>query len=305
MTCEGTAVPDESLYTLHSEPTAQRPVLVHSFQGFLDAGGAPTLAADHMLATLEHRLIATFDSDAFLDYRARRPRLTFVRDHYANADIPQIRLYEVSDTNGEPFLLLVGPEPDYRWQAFTAAVIDLVEKLDVRLVVSLGAIPWPISHTRPAQLTAHATDASMVEGFTPWVDQIEVPGHVSGLLELRLGETGHPAMGYVVHVPQYLAQFQYPRSAMALLDAVSQATGLSLPSAALESAAVQADAEIAEHLTQSPELAQVVNALEQQHDALAGNRELLPGPTVTPIPSADEIAAQVEAFLAEQSGDAQ
>jgi predicted ATP-grasp superfamily ATP-dependent carboligase len=290
----------DPLYTIHSEPTAQRPVLIHSFQGFLDAGGAPTLAADHLLATLEHRLVATFDSDSFLDYRARRPRLTFVRDHYANAAIPQINLYEVKDTNGTPFLLLVGPEPDYRWQAFISAVTDLVDQLGVRLVVSLGAIPWPISHTRPAQLTAHATDPAMVSSFTPWVDQIEVPGHVSGLLELHLGETGHSAMGYVVHVPQYLAQFQYPRSAMALLDSVSQATGLSLPSGALEPAAVQADSEITEHLSTSPELAQVVSNLEQQYDAMANGRELLPGPTVTPIPSADEIAAQVEAFLAEQ-----
>ncbi len=290
----------EPLYTIHSEPTAQRPVLIHSFQGFLDAGGAPSLAAGQLLETLEHRLIATFDSDAFLDYRARRPRLTFVRDHYANVDVPQLSLYEVRDANGVEFLLLVGPEPDYRWQAFTAAVTELVEELGVRLVVSLGAIPWPISHTRPAQLTAHATDPAMVAGFTSWVDQIEVPGHVSGLLELRLGESGHQAMGYVVHVPQYLAQFQYPRSAMALLDAVSQATGLAFPSGELEAAAVQADAEIEQHLQNSPELAQVVSALEQQHDALAGGRQLLPGPTVTPIPSADEIAAQVEAFLAEQ-----
>jgi len=293
----------DPLYTMHSSPTAQRPVLIHSFQGFLDAGGAPSVAAEHLLATLEHRLVATFDSDAFIDYRARRPRLTFLRDHYANVAIPQISLYEVIDADGTPFLLLVGPEPDYRWQAFTSAVAELVEQLDVRLVVSMGAIPWPISHTRPAQLTAHATDPSMVAGFTPWVDQIEVPGHVSGLLELRLGEAGHPAMGYVVHVPQYLAQFQYPRSAMALLDAVAAATGLSLPTAALEPAAAQADAEVNQHMANTPELAQVVAALEQQHDAIAGGRQLLAGPSVTPIPSADEIAAQVEAFLAEQVGD--
>jgi len=296
-------VTTDPLYTIHSTPQAERPVLVHSFQGFLDAGGAPTIAADYLLEHFEHRLIATFESDSFLDYRARRPRLTFVRDHFANADIPQIRLYEVLDADQQPFLLLVGPEPDYRWQAFTAAVTELVEQLGVRLVVSLGAIPWPISHTRPAQLTAHATDPAMVSSFTPWVDQIEVPGHVSGLLELRLGESGHAAMGYVVHVPQYLAQFQYPRSAMALIEAVAKAGGLSLPTNELEPAAATADAEIAQHMQNSPELQQVVQALEQQHDAIAAGRgEITRGPA-TEIPSADEIAAQVEAFLAEQVGD--
>jgi proteasome assembly chaperone (PAC2) family protein len=287
-------------------PELGRPVLIHDLTGFVDAGGGARLAAAQLLAGLEHEVLAEFDVDVLVDYRARRPPMTFVRDHFESVEMPTLNIYSMRDAAGTPFLLLTGPEPDFQWERYSAAVERLVRRLDVRLTVAVAAIPWPAPHTRPLALTAHATDPALVAGQPNWVDTITVPGSAAGLVQLRLGQAGHTAMGFAVHVPHYLAQVEYPEAAAALLDAVAGATGLRLPTAELHEAAQRTRAEVDEQLADSPENAAAVRALEEQYDAVMrsqGPGGLLGGGPVTGLavmPSADEIAAEFERFLADQ-----
>lgn len=297
--------PDD-LFTLHQDVSfTERPVLLHAFSGFVDAGAGVRLAADHLLTGLEHRLIATFDVDELLDYRARRPRMSYVVDHFASVEIPQIVLHEVIDVAGQQFLLLTGPEPDYQWLRFMRAVDMLVDRFDVRLAVGLSAIPWPIPHTRPLGITVHGSEPSLVAGHVSVLGEIEVPGHVGAMLELHLGERGVPSMGVTAQVPHYLVQFEFPRAATTLLGGVAGVTGLALPVADLEPAARQADAEVAQQLVGNDEFAAVVAALEQQYDQLAaltaGGSGGLADLTEADVPTGDEIAAQVELFLSSLS----
>jgi proteasome assembly chaperone (PAC2) family protein len=292
------------LYTLHDvRPTGDAPILLHNLTGFLDAGSAGRLAIEQVLESLDHRVLATFDIDVLYDYRARRPRMTFLSDHYEQVDLPELLLHEVFDAEGTPFLVLHGPEPDFGWQRFVASVISLVDRLDVSLTVGMHAVPWPAPHTRPIGVTAHATDRGLIADRTSWVGALEVPGHSAGLLELRLGETGHPAMGYTAHVPHYLAAVDHPRAAVTLLEAVMSSTGLSLPLDALREAATRADLEIAAQVAASPENTEAVHALEMQYDAFVDQRGLPLLDGDGELPSGDEIAAQVEQFLAQRDAD--
>lgn len=278
-------------------------VLVHNLAGFVDAGAAGRLAGESLLASLEHRVIATFDVDQLLDYRSRRPVMTFVRDHWESYDSPSLVLRLVHDASGRSFLLLTGPEPDHQWERFVAAVQGLVADLGVRLSIGLNAIPMAVPHTRPTGVTAHASRQELVAGFEPWVDQVQVPASVGSLLEFRLGEAGRDAMGFAVHVPHYLVQTEYPLATEALLDAVAGATGLDLPTAALRTAAERTRAEIDEQISGSEEVSAVVRALEAQYDAYAGSRgraTLLSAERN--LPTADELGAELEQFLAEQDG---
>jgi hypothetical protein len=305
---------DRPLVTWHGDasPTPGRRVLVHAFTGFLDAGGA-TAMASRLLQAREPRLLATFDIDQVLDYRARRPILTFVTDHFAAVDMPQIALHEVTDAAGTPFLLLTGPEPDYQWQRFSDAVLEIVRATGTELTVGLSAIPWPAPHTRPLGVTLHGNVPSLVSSPHALAGNIQVPGHIGGLLELRLGEAGEQAIGIATHVPHYLGQFEYPSAAITSLEALSGATGLVIPVDDLRAPASRAEGEIAQQLQNSEEFVTIVRALEQQYDQLAALRgtsagsassDLAPGGQV---PSGDEIAAQVEQFLADmhdrESGD--
>lgn len=297
----------EELFTIHREAEfAEPPVLVYAFAGFVDAGSGVRIAADHILATCQHRLLATFDVDELLDYRARRPRMTYVVDHFASVELPQLSLHEVTDGTGTPFLLLTGPEPDYQWQRFLAAVDLIAQRYGVRLAVGLSAIPWPIPHTRPLGLTVHGNEPSLVAGHVSVVGEVEVPGHVGAMLELHLGQHGFRSMGLTAQVPHYLVQFDFPRAASTLIAGVSAATGLVLPTAALEPSARQADADVAAQMQGNEEFATVVAALEQQYDQMmaieAGPSDGLGSITEAEILSGDEIAAQLEDFLSSLDG---
>jgi predicted ATP-grasp superfamily ATP-dependent carboligase len=277
------------------------PVLLHSFTGFIDAGNAGQLAAGHLLAVLEHRLLARFDVDQLFDYRARRPPMTFVEDHWEDYDVPRLDLHLVRDETGMPFLMLIGAEPDTQWERFTAAVLELVRRYQVRLSVGFHAIPMAVPHTRPIGVTSHATRQDLVAGRRLWVGRVQVPGNITGLLELRSGQAGLDAAGFAVHVPHYLSQTSYPDAAATLLQEVSRLTGLVLPAQPLLTAGEQVRAVIATQLAEQPEVAAVVSALEEQYDAFVGaeGRSLLIG-NDRPLPTGDELGAELERFLAEE-----
>jgi hypothetical protein len=291
------------LYDLAGElPELDTPVLVVAMTGFVDAAGAARVAADHLRAAGEPVTVADFDADQLYDYRARRPAMLFVEDHWESYDDPMIRVQALRDTAGTRFLLLDGPEPDVQWERFVAAVRGLCEQLDVRVSVGLNAIPMAVPHTRPLGVTAHASRRELIADHRPWLQRVQVPGSAAHLLEYRLGQAGRDAMGFAVHVPHYLAQTDYPAAAQTLLQAVSTATGLTLVTDALRSAADAVRADVDGQVERSDEVATVVRALEEQYDAYVAGRgsDLLSGES-GPMPTADELGAELERFLAEQT----
>ena len=278
-----------------------RPVLVHALGGFVDAGQAGRLAADHLLATLPHRVIVRFDVDQLYDYRARRPVMTFVEDHWESYEAPRLEISLVEDSIGTGFLMLTGPEPDVQWERFTAAVRRLVELFGVRLSVGVHAIPMAVPHTRPIGVTAHASRPELVAGAEAWVSRVQVPGHMAGLLEFRLGQAGLDAAGFAVHVPHYLAQTEYPDAAATLVESVAGISGLRLPVGDLRAAGEQVRAAVDAQVAESAEVAEVVRALEEQYDAFvaARGRSLLAKDS--PLPTAEELGAELERFLAQEN----
>ncbi|WP_086845459.1 proteasome assembly chaperone family protein, partial [Amycolatopsis kentuckyensis] len=257
--------PDD-LYEVDSDvPDLTGAVLLHHFEGFMDAGSAGRLLAEHLLGG-EHRVVARFDVDRLIDYRSRRPTMTYAVDHWEDYDAPELVVHLLHDADGTPFLLLSGPEPDHDWERFSAAVRNLVERWGVRLTAGFHGIPMGAPHTRPLGVTAHATRKDLVGDNQPLPNRLQVPGSLAALLEYRLGEWGHDAMGFAAHVPHYLAQSTYPAASLIVLDALSRATGLSLPEGELRAAADLADAEINRQVAESDEIADVVRALERQYD---------------------------------------
>jgi predicted ATP-grasp superfamily ATP-dependent carboligase len=279
----------------------ERPVLVHALSGFVDAGQAGRLAAEHLLATLPHRVLVRFDVDEVYDYRARRPVMTFVEDHWESYESPRLELSLVEDAVGTGFLMLTGPEPDLQWERFSLAVQRLVDRYAARLTVGVHAIPMAVPHTRPVGVTAHASRPELVAGHEPWVTRVQVPGHMAGLLEFRLGESGHDSAGFAVHVPHYLAQTEYPDAAATLVESVAEISKLRLPVGDLRAAGEQVRAAVEAQVAEQPEVAEVVRALEEQYDAFvaARGRSLLARDS--PLPTGEELGAELERFLAQEN----
>ena len=289
------------LYTVDEAVAATlanaHPVLITQLDGFVDAGQAGRLLSAHLLEHLEHEVLAEFDHDQLHDYRSRRPAMIFDTDRWKSYADLHLRLHRVVDEQGEVFLLLSGPEPDVQWERFSAALVQLVERLGVRLTVSVHGIPMAVPLTRPVTLTAHATDPALVQGYRSWIDRVEVPASFTGLLEFRLGQLDRKAMGFAAHVPHYLAQAAFPEAALTLTRSLNQATGLAVPLEALEKASAGNLADIAGEMASSGEVQELVSTLEQQYDAMRAEQQS------DPVPSAEEIAAEFEKFLADREKD--
>lgn len=274
--------------------------MVVALHGFLDAGSAGVSAASHLESLSEGKVVATFDVDQFHDYRARRPPVSFVQDHYERYDAPRLVVRVHRDSAGTPYLLLRGPEPDNRWEAFCEAVREVVEQIGVTRVVQVGAVPMAVPHTRPIAITPHANRPELLTTQSPWRGELRVPASAQALLELRLGEWGHDSLGYVAHVPHYLAQLDYPKAALALLEQVERGGRLTVDLTALRAQAEERELEISRYLEANAEVAAVVAGLEQQYDAFqqaeqSGANMLADD---EPLPTGEEIGRQFEQFLA-------
>jgi predicted ATP-grasp superfamily ATP-dependent carboligase len=274
-------------------------ILVH-LDGFMDAGAAGRLLTEHLLDTGDHETIATFDTDRLVDYRSRRPLMTFDKDHWSAYDTPKLELSLLTDAAGRPFLLLSGPEPDHEWELFTAAVRALADRLGTGTAINYFGVPMAIPHTRPLGVLAHGTRPGLATSRVKLPDKLQVPGSAASLLELRLGEAGRDAIGFAVQVPHYLSQAAYPTAALALLQAVREVTGLDLSDGTLREAEEQTNSLIARQVAESTEVADLVSGLEQQWDAANEHRGENLLAEDEEMPTADELAAQFEQFLAEQ-----
>ncbi|HEV7195958.1 MAG TPA: PAC2 family protein [Pedococcus sp.] len=280
-------------------------VMVVALGGFMDAGQTQRILTEHLLATGESTVVASFDVDQLIDYRSRRPVMVFDSNRWTSYDDPCLALHRLVDREGTPFFLLTGPEPDFQWERMSEAVRQLVSVLGVNLVVSAHGIPMAVPHTRPIGLTAHATDPRLIPVQDNPFGRVEVPGSLSALIELRLGESGKDAIGFAIHVPHYLAQAEFADGAVTALNAIIAATGLNLPIDDLIAQAGLNRAEIAREVEGSEEVSQVIAALERQYDTFIEGRQKpsLLATDVSELPSADEIGAEFEQFLREVNDD--
>jgi predicted ATP-grasp superfamily ATP-dependent carboligase len=252
-----------------------------------------------MLSTMPTRTLATFDGDELVDHRARRPITRLVDGVNTSLTWPEIELRAAEDRTGTDVLMLVGPEPDIKWHGFAAQVVDLAAQLGVRLVVGMGGFPAPTPHTRPVRLAATATTPELAQqiGFVPGT--MDVPAGVQSVLERGFAEAGIPAISLWARVPHYVSNFPYPAASLALLEGLSQLTGLQIHTGELRGAATVSHRRIEELIANSTDHTEMVRQLEAQVDAEEEQATMGDMPT-SRLPSGDEIAAELERFLRDQ-----
>ncbi|WP_022887729.1 proteasome assembly chaperone family protein [Agromyces italicus] len=290
-----------SLYELNADVSVPPGLpLVAGLTGSADAGGAVAQTTEYLRDTLDTTVVATFDIDELLDYRARRPIILFEGDHLSDYTPPRLALELARDELGRPFLLLTGFEPDFRWEQFSTAVLQLVDELQVSSTTWVNSIPMPVPHTRPIRATVSGNREEFIETMSVWRPTTQVPANALHLIEYRLVDLGHPTTGFVLLIPHYLADAEFPSAAVAALEAISAATGRIFPTDALREQGREFLGRIDEQVGENGELAKLVGTLEERHDAYMEGTTLRSPLTDEDgeLPSADEIAAELEKFLA-------
>ncbi|MDQ1372712.1 MAG: hypothetical protein QOJ09_50 [Actinomycetota bacterium] len=281
------------LFERRASVSVETPVLVVAMEGWIDAGLGAGAALAGIMGQVDTEVVAQFDGDALIDQRARRPVLHIVNGVNEGLAWPEIQLRAGHDATGNGVVLLIGPEPDFKWRGFTSAVVGLAKELGVRMMLGLGAFPAPVPHTRPTRLAATASSPELAArvGFVPGA--IDVPAGIEAALEVEFAEAGIPAIGLWARVPHYAAAMPYPAAAAALIEGLSTIGGLALHTSELHAAAERTNTQIDELIANSDEHRAMVTQLETQVDTSDGDS----GFDGSAIPSGDEIAAELERFL--------
>jgi hypothetical protein len=273
--------------------------LIAAINGFTDAGASVAQVSESVFTSLGCELVIQFDNDQLLDYRSRRPVMYFEKDHIASYEPAVLGVYLCEDEAGEEFLFLHGYEPDFKWEAFSAAIQELVSDLEISEFIWVHSIPFPIPHTRPLGVTVSGNRKELAARFSEWRPETQVPGNVLHLLEYSLSATGLPCTGFVLLVPHYISDSEYPKAAISALELISAATGLVFPTDELREQNERFESKLDKQITENADLARMVENLEQGYQSERNAPMRASVQPVTPvIPSADDLAADIEEYLA-------
>jgi len=283
---------------LFDHPPLHEPVLIVAMAGWIDAGNAAAAATQAILDGSDAEVVGQFDTDVLLDYRSRRPIVDLYEGHVRDLSWPSIELLAMVDIEGRHVLVLTGAEPDHAWGAFTSTVVDTAMDMGVRMVVSLGAYPAPVPHTRTPALSMTSPSQDLLDSFPGFVrGTIEVPAGVQTAIEAAAYESGIPALGLWAQIPHYISGLPYPSGSLQLIEGLQRVAGVSLPVGELPTLASTTRTQIDELVSKNDQHQAMVAQLEELTDSTELATEL------GPLPTGDELAAELQAFLRRQADD--
>jgi predicted ATP-grasp superfamily ATP-dependent carboligase len=277
-----------ALYELDDPGPLRSPSLVVALDGWVDAGSAATTAAT--LIGTGGQVVATFDADRVYDYRARRPTLDIIDGRLSELGWPEfrIRLIRLADRD---VLVLVAPEPDYRWPSLAAAVSTAARALGVAEWISLGAIPAAVPHTRPVPILGTASRSGLLKGdIRPGPAGIlRVPAALISVLEMQAAKDGIDAVGYFAQVPHYVSG-PYPAAALELLRAVERHLDVELDRGPL----VEEAGELRTRLDLATAADENTRSYVERLESMVDEERL---------PAGDDLISEIEQFLRDQGSE--
>lgn len=273
--------------------------LVALLSGYRDAGQTVRQGIEALLSQDEGRLVASFDADLLLDYRARRPVVKFEENRVTEYRVPRLDLRLLNDSLGQPFLLLSGFEPDFRWDQFTGDLLRLHAHFAVSSMTWAHSIPMPVPHTRPARLAVTGNRDEFIENNSVWQTNVEAPAHALHELEFELTASEEPVVDLVVLVPHYLADSSVPAGAMKLLEGIGSAAGVMIETEHLRERDRVFRTDVDAQISENGEMQRLIQALETQYDGVVRGtpRENPFADADGEMPSADDIATELERYL--------
>ncbi len=288
---------DNRYVNLEWQPDLERPVLISAFTGWNDAAEAASVTLDTLRDAWEARRFGAFDAEEFFDYQTTRPQIKLVEGVTRRVEWPENLLSatasSVEDDGGRGIILLSGPEPNFRWRSFSAAVIELAKELSVEVVVTLGALLADVPHSRPVAVAANSQDPALVENLGLSASRYEGPTGITGVLHRACAEGGLPSVSFWASVPHYLPAVPSAPAALALLDSLSKLLGMEVDTSNLERGAAAYQEQVSAAVSQDSDLSSYVRMLEERFDSQARQE-------TKNLPSGDELARELESFLRDQ-----
>ena len=275
-----------------SRPELRRPVLVAAFRGWNDGGQGATLGAGYLARQWSAEVFAEIDPENFYDFQAVRPNVSLEDGLTRKLEWPSNTfLHAPIPGPDRDAVILLGVEPNLRWKTYSQLVLDLAQELEVELVVTLGSLLADVPHTRPAPVSAAASDPALVEELGVEPSRYEGPTGILGVLLDACRRAGIPSVSLWAAVPHYVSLAPSPRAALALCRRLGELVGADVDLAELEQAAEEYNEQVTEAVASDSETAAYVEELERRVDLMEAAEEL---------PSGESLAAELTRFLRER-----
>ena len=273
-------------------PSLKRPVLIAAFRGWNDGGQGASLGAAYLAKQWNAARFAEIEPESFFDFQSVRPHVSLVDGETRRVEWPDNGFFHASIPGaGRDAVLLLGIEPNLRWRTFSGLVLELAQDLGVEMVVTFGSLLADVPHTRPAPVTAAATDSELVAELGLEASRYEGPTGVVGILHDRCREAGIASVSLWAAVPHYVSLAPSPRAALALVRRFGELMHIDVDLGELEHAAEEYAEQVSEAVSTDAETQAYVEELEQRVDALASEGDL---------PSGESLAAELSRFLRER-----
>jgi hypothetical protein len=291
---------DNRYINLEWRPELESPVLISAFTGWNDAAEAASVTLATVRDAWEARRFGAFDAEEFFDYQTARPQIKLVEGVTRRVEWPENLLSatasSVAAAGDRGVILLSGPEPNFRWRAFSGAVIELAKELGVEVVVTLGALLADVPHSRPVAVAANSQDPALVENLGLSASRYEGPTGITGVLHRACAEGGLPSVSFWASVPHYLPAVPSAPAALALLESLSSLLGMQVDTSNLERGAAAYQDQVSAAVSQDSDLSSYVRMLEERFDSQPGQEPMN-------LPSGDELARELENFLRNERRD--
>jgi proteasome assembly chaperone (PAC2) family protein len=272
-------------------PELRSPILVAAFAGWNDGAGSATAALAAIASSLDARPVAHIDPEEFYDFQVNRPNISLAEGQARHVEWPA-NVFLAAEAPGaeRDLVLLSGIEPNNRWRGFSEAVVAGIERLEVEMVVTLGALIADVAHTRPVPITGLASDPELVERLNLSRSSYEGPTGIVGVVHDACRQHGIVSASLWAAIPHYVATVPNPKAALALLRRLETFTGIAIEASELEDSAGEFEDQISRAVEGNAEIAELVRQLEEaqsEEDIGLGGE----------VPSGDAIAREFQAFL--------
>lgn len=275
-----------------------RPILVLALRGLFDIAEVATDAIDTIATDHVAPVVASIDPDPFYDFSQERPQVEIDEDGERHIVWPENDFRVVRFPGGaHDLVLLRGVEPHLRYATFADAIIEVARELHCEMVVTLGAAPEQVPHTRPAPVVGSSTNDGLVKALALSRPQYQGVTGLVGVLQERLDRADIPAVSLRVGVPHYLGNAKHPASSATLLLHLEHVLGIPCGATSLGEESERWRGLHDEAVADDPSAAAYVTMLEREHD------RRMDAQMASTNNMADDLAAELERFLRDQRDD--
>jgi proteasome assembly chaperone (PAC2) family protein len=250
-------------------PTLTAPVLVAAFEGWNDAGDAASDAVEHLELAWDAQPLVEIAPDDYYDFQVNRPMVSLVDGVTRRITWPTTRLSWCRPPGAEfDVVLMRGIEPNMRWRAFCSELLAIIGELEIRTVVTLGALLSDTPHTRATQVSGTAYDSESAARYGLESSRYEGPTGIVGVLQDACVAIGIPAISFWAGVPHYVAQPPNPKATLALLHSVEEVLDLPVPLGELPQQTDEWQKLVDEMAAEDEEVSDYIRNLEERDDEI-------------------------------------